>query len=242
MFFNASTVLSILLAFTAAYSVSAHGVVTQIKGANGKNGVGFGVTDVSGKKLRLFNQASRYVKGDNSACGSQKLNGKTQTPVNEKLELSKAVNAGLPTASSDGTISMTLFQVNADGAGPYNCEVSDDASGTNFVAMKTINDVPGTKGKSNAKNAAFPLDIQLPSNTKCSGPGGACLVRCKNGNGQPFGGCLAVAQAATKRDCVTRVISEARFHEDALVPRDVEAVEAIEDDDDLDTDEIVLEP
>jgi hypothetical protein len=117
MFFNASTFLSVLLAFTAASSVSAHGVVTQIKGANGKNGVGFGVTDVSGKKLRLFNQASRYIRGDNSACGSQKLDGKSQTPINEKSELSKAVQAGLPTASSDGTISMTLFQVNADGAG-----------------------------------------------------------------------------------------------------------------------------
>ena len=67
---------------------------------------------------------------------------------------------------------------------PYNCEVSDDASGTNFVAMKTLKDVPGTKGRSNAKNAAFPLDIQLPAGTKCSGPSGACLVRCKNGLNQ----------------------------------------------------------
>lgn len=115
MFFSASKFL--VLALSTLSAVSAHGVVTQIKGANGKNGVGFGVTDVTGKNLRLFNQASRYVKGDNSACGSQKLNGKTQTELNEAAALSKAVNAGLPTASSDGTISMTLFQVNADGAG-----------------------------------------------------------------------------------------------------------------------------
>jgi len=242
MFFNASTLLSIFLASTAAYSVSAHGVVTHIQGANGKNGVGFGVTDVTGKKLRLFNQASRYVKGDNSACGSQKLNGKSQTPINENLELSKAIQAGLPTASSDGTISMTLFQVNADGAGPYNCEVSDDASGKNFVPMKTITDVPGTKGRSNAKNAAFPLNIRLPSNTKCSGPSGACLVRCKNGNSQPFGGCIAVAQGGAKRNSVARMISEARFHEKALAPRNVETTEASADDDDVDTDEIMLEP
>jgi len=240
MFFNASTSLSVLLAFSAAYSVSAHGVVTNIKGANGKNGVGFGVTDVTGKKVSLFDQASRFLKGNNAECGSQKLNGKAETAVNEQSELSKAINAGLPTAASDGTISMTLFQVNADGAGPYNCEVSDDASGGNFVAMKTVTDVPGTKGISNAKNTAFPLDIQLPANTKCSGPCGACLVRCKNAVNEPFGGCLAVAQGAAKRDSVARLISEARFHEDAALSRDIqdsedsEDLEDIENDDDLD--------
>lgn len=115
MFFRTSTLL--VLALGALSTVSAHGVVTNIQGANGKTGVGFGVTDVTGKNLRLFNQASRYIKGDTSACGSQKLNGVSQTELNEPSELSKAIAAGLPTASSNGTISMTLFQVNADGAG-----------------------------------------------------------------------------------------------------------------------------
>jgi hypothetical protein len=79
--------------------------------------IGFGVTDVKGTKLRLFNQASRYLKNDTSACGSQKLDGKKQTPVNQDVELQKAIANGLPTAAADGTIAMTLFQVNADGAG-----------------------------------------------------------------------------------------------------------------------------
>ncbi|KAF7970583.1 hypothetical protein HWV62_23583 [Athelia sp. TMB] len=242
MFFRVSTVL--VLALSTLSTISAHGVVTKVQGANGKTGVGFGVTDVTGKKLRLFNQASRYIKGDTSACGSQKLNGVSQTEVNEASELSKAIKAGLPTASSNGTISMTLFQVNADGAGPYNCEVSADASGKNFVAMKTLVDVPGTKGKSNAKNTAFPLNIQMPSGMTCTGTGGACLVRCKNGNSQPFGGCIAVTQAgsATKRSSVPRLINEARFHEDAMKGRAVRILLAGNDGDDLDTDEVVSEP
>lgn len=111
MFFRTSTILSVALALACASSVSAHGVITNIKGANGKSGVGFGVTDLSGKKVRLFNQASRYVKGDTSLCGSQKLDGKSQTPLNEKSEMSKAIKAGLPSAAADGTVSMTLFQV-----------------------------------------------------------------------------------------------------------------------------------
>lgn len=58
--------------------------------------------------------------------------------------------------------------------------------------MKTLTDVPGTKGKSNAKNTAFPLNIQMPAGTKCSGPGGACLVRCKNGIGQRMSFVLSI--------------------------------------------------
>lgn len=113
MFFRTSTFLSLALALTCASSVSAHGVVTAIQGANGKTGVGFGVTDTTGKTTRLFNQASRFVKGDTSLCGSQKLDGKSQTPINEKAEVSKAIAKGLPSVDSTGTLSMTLFQVNA---------------------------------------------------------------------------------------------------------------------------------
>ncbi|KZP31272.1 hypothetical protein FIBSPDRAFT_849775 [Athelia psychrophila] len=109
--------------------------------------------------------------------------------------------------------------------------------------MKTLVDVPGTKGKSNAKNTAFSLNIQMPSNTKCTGTGGACLVRCKNGNSQPFGGCMAVAQAGTaKRSSVPRLINEARFHKHAIMARQARILLAHDGDDDLDTDEIVSVP
>jgi len=37
-------------------AVDAHSVVTEVRGANGINGVGMGVIDVTGKEMRLFNQ------------------------------------------------------------------------------------------------------------------------------------------------------------------------------------------
>ena len=46
---------------------------------------------------------------------------------------------------------------------PYKCEVSADATGKNFVAMQVVKDVPGVKGKSKAKNQAFPLTVKLPA-------------------------------------------------------------------------------
>jgi hypothetical protein len=188
------TSVSTLFTFSLlASNVAAHGLLTTIKGANGVNGIGLAITDTTGKKTRLFNQAPRYIKGDTSACGSQKLDGKQQTPINFQKALTTAINAGLPSAAADGTVKMTLFQVNADGAGPYSCEVSADASGKNFQTIQVTKQVPGTKGKSDAANQAFELDVKLPQGIKCTGPKGACLVRCKNGNSQPFGGCAVVA-------------------------------------------------
>jgi len=40
--------------------VEAHSVVTKVKGANGINGVGMGVIDVTGKEMRLFNQVHTF--------------------------------------------------------------------------------------------------------------------------------------------------------------------------------------
>jgi len=232
MFFKASFLPALLVAST----VSAHGTVIAIKGANGVTGVGFGVTDVTGKELRLFNQASRYIKGDTSVCGSQKLDGKKQTPINQAAEFSKAIAKGVPTVADDGSISMTLFQVNADGAGPYVCEVSADASGKTFVPMEVTKDVPGTKGKSDAKNTPFALNVKLPAGTKCTGKENTCLIRCKNGNSQPFGGCAVVAQGAqaVKRELNDAAVQRRRLA-DLLAAREEEVEE--EDPEDIDTNE-----
>jgi len=235
MRFFSATILALSL---VASNVAAHGVVTAIKGANGITGVGFGVTDLSGKKIRLFNQASRYVKGDNSVCGSQKLDGKKQTPIDFQAALKTATNPkNLATADANGVISMTLFQVNADGAGPYSCKVSEDASGKNFKAMEVVTQVPGTKGKSGAANKSFKFEIKLPAGTKCSGPNGACLVQCKSALNQPFGGCLAIGQTGgaakpskavanapkalvAKREQLSRQAAEEILARDAAEPED----------------------
>lgn len=51
----------------------------------------------------------------------------------------------------------------ADGAGPYKMEVSADGTGNNFVAMTVTTQVPGTNGRSDAKNTAFPLVGKMPA-------------------------------------------------------------------------------
>lgn len=122
-----------------------------------------------------------------------------------------ATSSGLPSMDANGQLSMTIHQVNGDGAGlvpsflpsgkslneprtcsPYTCAISTDATGTNFVPMTVITNVPGRNSRSNARATPFPLVAQAPAGTTCTGgpQGNACIVRCRNGApAGPFGGC-----------------------------------------------------
>ncbi|KDN42639.1 hypothetical protein RSAG8_06596, partial [Rhizoctonia solani AG-8 WAC10335] len=160
------------------------------------------------------------ASGDAQACGRTLAGG-----VNDMAaQLAAASSAGLASVGSDGSVAMTVHQINGDGAGPYTCDVSADASGQNFVAMEVTTNVPGQNSRSQAKATDFPLVAQMPAGTTCTGgpDGDACVVRCRNAaRAGPFGGCVPVTNAApaggnsttTKRD-VTIAEAEEALRED----------------------------
>lgn len=92
-------------------------------------------------------------------------------------------------------MTMNLHQVNGDGAGPMKCSVDPTAAGDNFEDMTITTNVPGNNGKSNAKNADFPLVAKMPDGVSCTGNvagvKNVCMVKCQNPSG-PFGGTVAV--------------------------------------------------
>ncbi|GAB1522160.1 hypothetical protein RhiTH_005271 [Rhizoctonia solani] len=202
--FSKSQVASILLALFAATAVNAHGAIVAVKGENGVNGQAFGVVDTTprdGTKRNPFQTDTSIIRdkeiasGDAQACGRTLAGG-----VNDMAaQMSEASSAGLASVGSDGSVTMTVHQVNGDGAGPYTCDVSADASGQNFVAMKVTTNVPGENSRSQAKAEDFPLVAQMPAGTTCTGgpDGNACIVRCRNAaRAGPFGGCVPVTNAA----------------------------------------------
>lgn len=69
----------------------------------------------------------------------------------------------LPTPSPAGLVTMTLHQVNGDGAGPYECGCSADASGASFTPMTVVTNVPGRNSRSDARAEDFPLVAQMPA-------------------------------------------------------------------------------
>ncbi|KAG9126578.1 hypothetical protein FRC07_002918 [Ceratobasidium sp. 392] len=198
-----TTFVSILAALAAVSSVSAHGVITRVAGSNGVEGQGFGVDDSTprdGTRRNPFQQDSSIIRDREIAGGQAGPCGRTLAGgVNDVVaQMEAASSAGLPAANPDGTVEMTVHQVNGDGAGPYMCDVSTDGTGQNFVAMKVVTNVPGTNSRSRAKAQDFPLVAQMPAGASCSGGpnGDACLVRCRNAaRAGPFGGCTAVTNA-----------------------------------------------
>ncbi|CCO30280.1 hypothetical protein BN14_04307 [Rhizoctonia solani AG-1 IB] len=223
--FSKSQIASILIAFFAVTTVNAHGVITAVKGGNGVTAQAFGVVETTprdGTKRTPFQVDSSIIRdkeiasGDAQACGRTLAGG-----VNDMAaQMEAASSAGLPSVGDDGSVTMTVHQVNGDGAGPYTCDVSADASGQNFVAMKVTTNVPGENSRSKAKAEDFPLVAQMPAGTTCTGGpnGDACVVRCRNAaRAGPFGGCTAVTNAApaggntttTKREVTVAEAEEA---------------------------------
>ncbi|KLO17923.1 hypothetical protein SCHPADRAFT_820613 [Schizopora paradoxa] len=193
------SLVSLFSVLLFSYGANAHGVLTAISGTNGVTAQGFGViasTPRTGSTPNPFEQDTSIIRtneiqnGQTGVCGRTKAGGNNDVTT----QLNAAVASGLPTAAADGTVTMTLHQVNGDGAGPYTCAVSTDATGDNFIAMTVSTNVPGTNSRSNAKATDFPLVAQLPPGTSCTGgaSGNACLVRCTNSaQAGPFGGCAA---------------------------------------------------
>lgn len=94
---------------------------------------------------------------------------------------------------------LTKFKVNADGAGPYECDLDETSNAaTKFTKLKVANNVPGANGLSQAKEQDFTINVAMPDNFNCIGAstGNICTVRCRNtAVAGPFGGCFAVQQA-----------------------------------------------
>lgn len=95
---------------------------------------------------------------------------------------------------------MTIHQVNADGAGPYFCDMDPTGNtlgATGQIPLVVTNNVPGANGFSQAKTVDFNITVTMPTDLKCTGgsTGDICTVRCRNNAlAGPFGGCVAVQQ------------------------------------------------
>ncbi|KAJ2904059.1 putative gas1-like protein, partial [Zalerion maritima] len=131
-------------------------------------------------------------------CGRTELSGNID--VGENTE--NALTAGTVTQVQSGSqITVTIHQVNADGAGPFICDL-DETSNAGIISqnLTVTNNVPGVNGFSQAKAQDFDITVTMPDSFTCTGAstGDVCTVRCRNNAvAGPFGGCFAVQQVDT---------------------------------------------
>jgi hypothetical protein len=179
--------------------VDAHGVILAAQGDTGSPpSVGFQVNDAIARNCTTINPCqmdstiirdAEIAAGTVNSCGRTKLTGNID--VGEVTENALAANE-VTQVQSGSQMQVTIHQVNADGAGPYFCDL-DEGSNTGIFSqnLTVTNNIPGANGLSQAQAQDFNITVTMPNNFKCVGgsTGNVCTVRCRN-NAQagPFGG------------------------------------------------------
>ncbi|KAF9055332.1 hypothetical protein BDZ89DRAFT_938143 [Hymenopellis radicata] len=220
---GAKLVFALLGALSASLvpSVHAHAVIQAVTGANGVVTTGFGVlssTPRTGTDEQNFQVDTSVLKNlVDDPCGATLSGGSVNIATN--LAAMEAANSGvLPSLNADGSITMSIHQVNADGGGPFFAMVNADATGLTWEPAEVTLQPPGVNGLLIAGPNDADLTAVVPSNVTCTGgtAGNACLIRLSNGgpgsvaNGAgPFGGCLAVQQGTGSTAASTAAASTA---------------------------------
>jgi len=143
--------LAILILAAAASTVSGHAAIVSAVGDAGGSGSALGVeagTPRDGTRRNPFQQDSTRFRGAAAATFGETLGG-----GDNRLEAgTRAIMAGtgndvLPQVTAGGALTMTVHQVNADGAGPYQCMISADGTGAEWVGIPVVQNVPGRRGR-----------------------------------------------------------------------------------------------
>ncbi|OAQ73555.1 hypothetical protein VFPPC_01243 [Pochonia chlamydosporia 170] len=193
---------------------SCHSVILNVQGIAGSPAsVGFQVDPAVARNCITINPCQQDTTIIRDAeinanvvnkCGRTQLKGNIDVGENIQIAISK--NA--VTQVKAGTeLAVTIHQVNADGAGPYVCDVDQTGnSGEKFDQLNITNNVPGGNGLSLVKTQAFNMTVKMPDKLSCTGgsTGNICTVRCRNASvAGPFGGCFVVQQVDTKQTVTT---------------------------------------
>ncbi|KAH9456204.1 hypothetical protein MJO28_006229 [Puccinia striiformis f. sp. tritici] len=180
--------------------------ILQVRGANGKNGVGFGV--------QPDDVVPRTGGGDTGADAAEFQAGPNPNPVCGVVPIlpsrvvdissfvSQAVDAGIPSVFSNGSIPLTVFQINRIGGGPMTCEYSSDATGNSWQPMDMTLNMAGNFGIDSQQNTKMTVVTTLRAGSKFTG--GATkdlgLVRCRAGTDGNCGGCFVVQMSGQVMD------------------------------------------
>lgn len=194
--FAPSSALPLAALFAMAHG---HGVILGAQGNSGSPlSIGFQVSDAIARNCTTINPCQmdttiiRDAEIDANVvnkCGRTELAGNIDIGANTENALA-ANQVTQVEAGSDVTV--TIHQVNADGAGPYVCDIDMTSNGGVISeTLKVKNNIPGANGLSQAKAQDFNITVTMPQDMKCTGAstGDICTIRCRNNAvAGPFGG------------------------------------------------------
>ncbi|KAK1831175.1 hypothetical protein QBC39DRAFT_382541 [Podospora conica] len=200
--FSPSTVLPLAALLTLVHG---HGVILGAQGLSGSPlSVGFQVNEAIARNCTTINPCqmdatiirdAEILANVVNKCGRTELTGNID--IGENTENALAANQ-VTQVKAGSDVVVTIHQVNADGAGPYVCDIDMTSNGGIISQNLTVtNNIPGVNGLSQAKAQDFNITVTMPSDMQCTGAstGDICTIRCRNNAvAGPFGGCFAVQQ------------------------------------------------
>jgi len=170
--------------------VRGQGVITNAQGTTGSPASkGFQVlTAQTDANIINQNEISSNIVNE---CGRTLLNGNIDIGTVTEDALA---NKSITSVTKGSTVDITINQVSADGAGPYNCDLdlTSNADGVSGQTNLTV-----TEKDAASATGDITLTITMPTDLACIGAstGNVCTVRCRNSAvAGPFGGCFAVQQ------------------------------------------------
>ncbi|KAH6962608.1 hypothetical protein BKA56DRAFT_531301 [Ilyonectria sp. MPI-CAGE-AT-0026] len=199
------TVLSFTL-LLAGQLTAGHSVITDAVGDSGGSGMALGVdttTPRDGTNRRPFQQDATRFQGDAEDTVGETLGGGDNDVEAGTSAIMAETGDSLPQVTPGGEVTMTLHQVNSDGAGPYTCMINDDGTAQSWTAIQVTQNVAGNERGRNrdGETQDFPLTAAIPADQTCTGTvagqDNVCLVRCQNpARAGPFGGVVPVQMVA----------------------------------------------
>lgn len=200
--------LKVIIACSAllvAQLASGHSVITNAIGDAGGSGMALGVdtsTPRDGTDREPFQQDATRFRGDAEDTVGETLGAGDNDVESGTQAIMAETGDTLPQVTPGGELSMTLHQVNSDGAGPYTCMINDDATAASWTEIQVTQNVEGSRRGRNrdGETSDFALTAAIPAGQECTGivagQDGVCLVRCENpARAGPFGGVVPVQMA-----------------------------------------------
>lgn len=221
---------ALLIGSVAPTLIAAHGKIAVVQGDAGGNGTAIGiqggVIPGAGKNKITEPDTTVFGKTNIATDGLGKTNGQGKNTVAMVADTMAQSGSTLPQVTDGGMITGTFHIVTTDGAGPVSAMIDPTGTGAFSTGVKAtvMQDVPGNKGnikangqvprslgywalqaRSIVKRAAnvnqdFPIAIQVPAGTTCSGTAAGqqnvCFMKIANSNrAGPFGGVIAFQMA-----------------------------------------------
>jgi len=163
------------------------GVVTSAQGEKGSPASLPLQIDLTKADANVINK-TEITENVTNECGRTLLAGNIDIGQNTEDQIA---NKTVTSVTKAGTLTMTIDEIDANGAGPFTCDM--DQTSNSLGAGQTPLTV-----KQASKSGISTLTITMPADMACIGgsTGNICTVRCFNTVAAgPFGGCVAVSQS-----------------------------------------------